>query len=238
MKLRIFCLLLVFTILLIPTGCQNYKPQLDELQRQYDELLQQNQQLQEELQEALDELELYQGTGIRVYSGIQPGVIRNELMEEVVLINKEATRNPTWDELMSFLGQDATDSMLYGPQLLCGGFAEALHNNAERAGIASAFMAINFEEGIGHAINAFNTSDKGLVYIDCTGDDTHSTHLPGYIYIGDTGSHDTIAYLEIGEPIGHINIGLSYGLDYSDYEQWKLDVQAMIDRFNEATTNE
>lgn len=237
MKIRIFCLLLLFSILLIPTGCQNYKSQLDELQQQYDELLQQKQQLQDELQEALDELELYQDTGVRAYSGLQPDVTKNELMDEVILINREATHNPTWDELISFLEQDATDSMLYSPLLLCGGFAEAVHNNAERAGIASAFVAINFEQGVGHAINAFNTVDKGLVYIDCTGDDTRPTHLPGYIYIGDTGSHDTIAYLEIGEPIGHINTGLSYGLDYDDYEQWKLDVQDMIDRFNEAVTN-
>ena len=63
-------------------------------------------------------------------------------------------------------------------------------------------------------------------------------HLPGYVYIGDTDSHDTIAYLEIGKPIGHINIGLSYSLDYSKYEQWKLDVQEIADRFNEASTNE
>ena len=240
MKLRIFSLVILFAILIVSAGCENYKSQLDELQRQYDELLQQNQQLQDELQEARDELELYEDTGIKVYSGIQPGVVKNELMDEVVLINREVAHNPTWSELMLFLEQDATDSRLYSPLLLCGGFAELVHNNAESAGIASAFVAINFEEGIGHAINAFNTTDRGLVYIDCTGRDISSmhVHLPGYIYIGDTGSHDTIAYLEIGEPIGHINIGLSYGLDYIDYQQWKLDVQDMIDLFNAANTNE
>ena len=237
MKLRMFSLVLLFAILVIPTGCGNYKSQLDELQIQYEELLQENQNLQEELQEARDELELYQNTGITVYSGIQPGVIKNELMDEVVLKNNTAAQDPTWDELMLFLEQDDTDSKLYG-FMLCGGFAELVHNNAEIAGIASAFATVNFEEGIGHAINAFNTTDRGLVYIDCTGKDTFYVHLPGYVYIGDTDSHDTIAYLEMGEPIGHINIGLSYGLDYDDYEQWKLDVQDMIDRFNEATTNE
>ena len=239
MKLRIFGLILLFTILIIPTGCENYKSQLDELQSQYDKILQENQSLQGELQEARDELELYKNTGIKVYSGIQPGVVKNELGGEVLLVNKAMTHNPTWSELMSFLEQDTTDSRLYG-LLLCGGFAELVHNNAEDAGIASAFVAINFEEGIGHAINAFNTTDRGLVYIDCTGQDMSSVpvHLPGYVYIGDTDSHDTIAYLEIGKPIGHINIGLSYSLDYSEYEQWKLDVQEIADRFNEAATNE
>jgi hypothetical protein len=246
MKLRIFSLVILFITLIVSAGCDNYKSQLDELQRQYEEILNENQalqdqieSLQQDLQEAREELDLYKDSGIRVYNGRQPGIIKNVAMSEVVLENNASAQNPTWDELMLFLGQDDTDSKLYG-FMLCGGFAELVHNNAESAGIASAFVAINFEEGIGHAINAFNTVDRGLVYIDCTGKDINSfyVHLPGYVYIGDTGSHDTIAYLEMGEPIGHINIGLSYGLDYSDYEQWKLDVQDMIDLFNAAKTNE
>ena len=102
MKLRIFGLILLFTILIIPTGCENYKSQLDELQSQYDKILQENQSLQGELQEARDELELYKNTGIKVYSGIQPGVVKNELGGEVLLVNKAMTHNPTWSELMSF----------------------------------------------------------------------------------------------------------------------------------------
>jgi hypothetical protein len=237
MKLRVIGLILVLATLLIPNGCDNYKSQLDELQRQHAQLQQENQRLEEELQAALDELDLYQNTGIDVYSGVQPGVIKNELMSEVVLRNNTAAHNPTWDELMLFLEQDATDSRIYGT-LLCGGFAELVHNNAEEVGIASAFVAISFEQGIGHAINAFNTTDRGLVFIDCTGESEIDVHLPGHVYIGDTGSHDKIAYVEMGKPIGHINTGLDYSLDYSDYEQWKLDVQEIVDLFQAATTNE
>lgn len=239
MKLRVLCLALLFAILVMPTGCQSYKSQLDELQEQYDELLQENQSLQQELQEVRDEIELYESTGIRVYSGIQPRVIKNEMLDEVVLRNAADTHNPTWSELMSFLEQDVTDLRIYSP-LLCGGFAELVHNNAEIEGIASAFVVINYEQGVGHALNAFYTTDRGLVYIDCTGEDSDEAdeHTPGYVYIGDTGSHDTIAYIGVGRPIGHINTGLSYGPGFDDYEQWKLDVEDIIELFNEATTGE
>jgi hypothetical protein len=51
---------------------------------------------------------------------------------------------------------------------ICADFAELLHNNAERAGIRCAFVSINVG-GSGHALNAFDTTDGGLVYIDDTG---------------------------------------------------------------------
>jgi hypothetical protein len=54
------------------------------------------------------------------------------------------------------------------PPRICSDFAETLHNNAERAGIRCAFISINVG-GSGHALNAFNTTDRGLVFIDDTG---------------------------------------------------------------------
>lgn len=252
MKVRIACLVVLVLALILAIGCKDYKSQLDNLQSQYDSLSSQyeaisseNQLLQDQvdnlqrdLQKAQEELKLYQDSGISVYSNEQPLVTKNWAMDEVVIINNMIAHNPTWDELMIFLEQDDTDSRLYGP-LLCGGFAELVHNNAEKAGISAAFVAIDFEEGVGHALNAFNTIDRGLVYIDCTGEipqPVYPTFL--YVVIGDTDDCDTIAYIKIGKPIGHINIGLPYGIDYNDYEQWKLDVQDMIDRFNRASTNE
>jgi len=45
-----------------------------------------------------------------------------------------------------------------------------LHNNAEEAEIRAAFVAADLvDEQDGHALNAFNTTDRGLVYIDDTG---------------------------------------------------------------------
>ena len=55
---------------------------------------------------------------------------------------------------------------------ICGDFAELVHNNAEKAGIRCAYVSIDLEdngENTGHALVAFNATDKGLIYIDCTG---------------------------------------------------------------------
>jgi len=52
---------------------------------------------------------------------------------------------------------------------VCADFAERLHNNAEMAGIRCAYVSITLTGNTGHACNAFQTTDRGLVYIDCTG---------------------------------------------------------------------
>jgi hypothetical protein len=66
------------------------------------------------------------------------------------------------------------------PPMICADFAERLHNNAELAGIRCAYVSLDMvgytdpqNLGIasdsGHACDAFETTDRGLVYIDCTG---------------------------------------------------------------------
>jgi hypothetical protein len=51
---------------------------------------------------------------------------------------------------------------------VCSDFAERLHNDAEIAGLRCAYVAIDLSTG-GHGIVAFQTTDKGLIYIDDTG---------------------------------------------------------------------
>jgi hypothetical protein len=89
----------------------------------------------------------------------------------LVLYNYASAHDPTWVELEAFLLSDKTDEILYvDGKFVCGDFAETLHNNAEASGIRAAFVIIWWEnESVGHAINAFNTSDRGMVYIDDTG---------------------------------------------------------------------
>ena len=71
---------------------------------------------------------------------------------------------------MSFLLQDKTDEVIYDfNTFVCVDFAEMVHNNAEAVGIKAAIVCIVFTDGgPGHALNAFETKDRGLVYIDCT----------------------------------------------------------------------
>jgi hypothetical protein len=93
----------------------------------------------------------------------------------VVLRNNPSARNPSWAELKDFLQADQTDRRAYVTgKFTCGDFAELLHNNAEAAGIRAAIVAIvlrpaGMAEGTtNHSLNAFETTDKGLIYIDTT----------------------------------------------------------------------
>lgn len=56
-----------------------------------------------------------------------------------------------------------------GDPYVCADFAERLHNNAELVGIRCAYVSLGLAGSEGHACDAFQTTDRGLVYIDCTG---------------------------------------------------------------------
>ena len=112
----------------------------------------------------------------------------------IVLLNNKEAVDVTWEYLKQFLLDDQTDKFLYDDgYFTCGDFAEKLHNNAEKAGIKAAFVCLDFSGGsavIDHAVNAFYTTDLGLlVYIDDTGDRTSSTC-----------SLDKTAKVEVGQP--------------------------------------
>ena len=94
----------------------------------------------------------------------------------ITLKNNPDAKNPSWAELKTFLLKDDTDSIEYDfDKFVCADFAERLHNNAEAASIRAAFVSMwlgpcsYWPTSGGHALNAFETTDKGLVFIDCTG---------------------------------------------------------------------
>ncbi|MBI2287404.1 MAG: hypothetical protein HYU83_00115 [Chloroflexi bacterium] len=77
-----------------------------------------------------------------------------------------------------------------------------LHNNAEAVGIRAAVVGVFFEgETIGHGLNAFKTTDRGLVYVE-----TQS---------------DYIAYVTKGKEYGSISLVQNTPLDYASYEKMK-----------------
>jgi hypothetical protein len=170
----------------------------------------------------------------------------------VVLINNKNATNPTYYELVNFLNSDDTEVYDYdltsnvsfyngeaednvdlnnikliidatifpSPPKICADFAERLHNNAEIAGIRCGYVIV---EGIDHAINVFNTKDKGLVFIDDTGSSSISS--------------DRVAYLAYGKPYGVIDLGcaLNWGLDYSGYDSWlngKIKLEGLLWQYN------
>lgn len=89
---------------------------------------------------------------------------------DVSLVDNPRATNPTWGQLMTFLLQDQTETHSYIRNVYdCSQFSRDVHNNAETAGIRAAEVAIQFNnEIVGHALNAFLTTDYGLVYVDCT----------------------------------------------------------------------
>jgi hypothetical protein len=111
----------------------------------------------------------------------------------------------TWKELKAFLFLDKTDELPYIDYVYeCASFAEELHNNAEARGIRAAFVALFFtDEFTGHALTAFHTTDKGLVYIDCS-----------------VGT-DAVAYIEEDEEYGLVPLQMASSFSYDFYRSYQ-----------------
>lgn len=76
------------------------------------------------------------------------------------------TRNPTYSEMKEFLAADTTDSKPYiENEYVCFDFAAELNNNADAAGIQAAYVRIRSQDW-GHAVVAFQTVDRGLIFIE------------------------------------------------------------------------
>lgn len=86
------------------------------------------------------------------------------------ITNYQNVHNPTMDELKAFLKADQTEEHVYSDSYVCMNFAVTLHNNAEAQGIRCAYVSIEGTSPHGHALNAFQTTDEGLVFVDDTGD--------------------------------------------------------------------
>lgn len=125
----------------------------------------------EEKDRELTEIRVKYRAANETLSGLNIGVQLSPQCYDVLLIDNPEAKDPTWAELKAFLAADGTENheyILY--EYDCSQFSRDLHNAAEAAGIRCAEVQIMFEGEIwGHALNAFLTSDYGLVYVDCTG---------------------------------------------------------------------
>jgi hypothetical protein len=111
---------------------------------------------------------------------------------EVTITNSQTARNPTMAELLAFLKQDRTEDYAYSyPSFVCTNYAVTLHNNAEANGIRCAFVAVSYAAPPGHALNAFETTDEGLVLID------------------DTSGVDAFAKITMGQEIVEVPVFMS-----------------------------
>ena len=75
-------------------------------------------------------------------------------------------KNPTFQELKDFILRDPTSRNEFVlNQYECRHFATEVNNNAEAEGLRCAFVLLCFERGQ-HGVVAFDTTDRGLVYIE------------------------------------------------------------------------
>jgi len=96
--------------------------------------------------------------------------------------------NPTWLELKEFLKRDDTDTIPYDIDSFdCDGYAITIRDRASMLSFRCAFVGLDFGETVGHSINAFETTDSGLIYVDCV-------------------EHDTVGYVQLGQPYGVISL--------------------------------
>ena len=134
-----------------------------------------------ELQDSYNDLQADYGGLLASYEGLQQNYA--SLLER---LQQSTLENPTWAELEEFLKIDDTDTLPYVKKSFdCSGFAITLRDHAWRYGMRSAYVEIGFSAGDGHALNAFETTDKGVIYVDVT-------------------EADRIAYLEEGKTYGAI----------------------------------
>ncbi|MGA9140682.1 MAG: hypothetical protein WBZ29_10685 [Methanocella sp.] len=82
--------------------------------------------------------------------------------------NRNAT-DPVYGRLISFLGDDATEKGVYEPGHECSSFAVELHDHAERVNIKAHLVLVALSNAPLHMVVGFNTTDRGMVYVDDTG---------------------------------------------------------------------
>ena len=122
----------------------------------------------------------------------------------IYLQNNPHALDVSYDELINFVKSDETDLIPYTDTFVCADFAERLHNNAEANGIRSAWVAVEFLGDVeGHALNAFSTTDKGLIYIDNTG-----------LCTSMSCNYDKVIEMKIGEPSRYYEISECDGFYY------------------------
>jgi hypothetical protein len=99
-------------------------------------------------------------------------------------------RNPTYHELLDFLEQDPTDENEYLEDVYtCVDFVTELNNNAEDAGLRAAYVYMEFPGDRAHSVAAFETVDRGMIFIEPQFDD-EVTVIAGNSYSGDNGYED------------------------------------------------
>jgi hypothetical protein len=157
------------------------KLELTSVNQQLSSVRQSSASLQNTLSAAQKQLTVAQDT----LTGLGISISSSKECYDVELIDNPSATNPSLARLLAFLSDDQTDKHTYVAGVYdCSQFSRDIHNNAESAGIRTAEVQLQFKnEKVGHALNAFITTDYGLIYVDCTGSpDTFARVETGKVY--------------------------------------------------------
>lgn len=146
--------------------------------------------------------------------------------QPVRLRNHPRAINVPLQKVVDFIRTNQANTLPYrADRFKCTEYALRVHDDAEATGIRCALVALRFYKGEGHALNAFQTTDKGLVYVDCTG-------VPNPV--PNRSLYDTIGYLRIGRPYGRLPLEIG-AFDPVRYERYTYVMalwnQAFIDQY-------
>jgi len=98
-------------------------------------------------------------------SGLQAGYKPSTPQQQTS--NEYVSKNPTYQEMKAFLEQDPSNDKTYVEgSYVCVDFSAAVNNNAEAKGIRCGVVDIFYPDGYGHTIIAFDTTDRGRIYVE------------------------------------------------------------------------
>lgn len=93
-------------------------------------------------------------------------------------------KDPTYQEMKNFIAADRTDSKPYDlNKYNCVDFSADVIANAAKQKIRCSYVTIDFTGNTGHAIVAFNTLDRGLIYIEPQHDEEVNLQLGRQYYL-------------------------------------------------------
>jgi hypothetical protein len=115
-----------------------------------------------------------------------------------IIENRQAT-DPSYPLLVSFLSDYGAPRGEYEPGHVCSSYTVELHDTAERMGLKAHVVLVYFTGVVDpHSVVAFDTAEKGRVYIDWTGltAEELAAGYPARFRIADVtpGSHYLLRY--------------------------------------------
>ena len=102
-------------------------------------------------------------------------------------------RDPTYSEMRVFLRDDETDTIEYEEIYFdCDDFAATVKQNAFDQGYRCFLVYLEFTEGGGHALVAFETKDRGMKYVEPQSDEIMEVEIGEHYWNYDVPYDDTI----------------------------------------------